>query len=576
MGTTTTMSQNSNGTQALVAAGSAVTVGQIVKLDPNGRLIPTETTDVSGAVGIAMTGVGTTGQSIQIAAFGFTSVLVDNACTFGNYIQLSNSKAGYGDCTSTWPTPRQEIGIASSAANTSAGAEVYITSFAAGGGGVGGGGNPTITTVAFSTTPAFSITGNDIFRMTLTGNVTSSTLTGVTPTKGMLEAFQITQDSTGSRTFVWPSGFITFPAVNYDPGSTTTAQFYYDGVHWQLTGPNGSANEVRYVSGQGNDSNDGLTWETAKKSLSAAYLSATNNTFGAAGVNIFVASGAHWGTTSPACNLNIMGGSDSQYNALTPPTCWINATKAANFIGVGGENTGFANGTAPVLVLSDDAYEPPLQLSNPGTVLSFQNLTYDAGYVGMRLGCDSQSYWTQSGENCIADQVHNITFKNFNGQINATPGAGPTALIGGGSFWLWFDHFGFQGTEGVNSAYATSLTRVSNVVSVVAATPLVTNLGNTLVPGQWIGVFNVDSDRTFEGHFQIVTVTDTTHFTYNNASGNNANGGPDNTISGQGAIILDIGNAFQAGDAYPIKGTYNSGTTYARGDGVLSSGVAYD
>lgn len=56
--------------------------------------------------------------------------------------------------------------------------------------------------VSFTATPTFSaVTG--LSRMILTGNVTSSTLAA--GTDGAQKTFQLCQDSTGSRTFVWPT-----------------------------------------------------------------------------------------------------------------------------------------------------------------------------------------------------------------------------------------------------------------------------------------------------------------------------------------------------------------------------------
>src|ERR1700679_988914 len=61
--------------------------------------------------------------------------------------------------------------------------------------------------VSFSATPTFTATSNaaDDFAITLTGNVSSSTLASAST--GERLSFKICQDATGGRTFVWPSGF---------------------------------------------------------------------------------------------------------------------------------------------------------------------------------------------------------------------------------------------------------------------------------------------------------------------------------------------------------------------------------
>jgi len=72
-------------------------------------------------------------------------------------------------------------------------------------------GNPTVAapweavnTVSFSSTPTFNLSLGQVQTITLTGNVTSSSISnGVA---GEVYQFIICQDGTGGRTFVWPSG----------------------------------------------------------------------------------------------------------------------------------------------------------------------------------------------------------------------------------------------------------------------------------------------------------------------------------------------------------------------------------
>lgn len=64
---------------------------------------------------------------------------------------------------------------------------------------------PGIVVVAYSPTPAFNAAASNGFQMTLVGNVTDSTISGITP--GQLLAFYFVQDATGGRTVSWPSSF---------------------------------------------------------------------------------------------------------------------------------------------------------------------------------------------------------------------------------------------------------------------------------------------------------------------------------------------------------------------------------
>src|ERR1700676_4375464 len=63
---------------------------------------------------------------------------------------------------------------------------------------------PQVATV-FSATPVFNSLVASSFQITLTGNVTSSTVSN--PTAGQEITFIITQDGTGGRTFAWPADF---------------------------------------------------------------------------------------------------------------------------------------------------------------------------------------------------------------------------------------------------------------------------------------------------------------------------------------------------------------------------------
>ena len=86
-----------------------------------------------------------------------------------------------------------------------------------------------LSTVTFSATPTFDGSLGNSFKITLTGNVTSSTFSNAQV--GQQISFLICQDSTGNRTFVWPAnvkGGVTIGTVL----STCSAQtFLYDGTN---------------------------------------------------------------------------------------------------------------------------------------------------------------------------------------------------------------------------------------------------------------------------------------------------------------------------------------------------------
>ena len=91
--------------------------------------------------------------------------------------------------------------------------------------------------VPFSATPAFDLANGDVQTLTLTANVTSSTITIGSGSlfNGAILILWLVQDGTGSRTFAWPSD------VKLAGGAftlTTTADkrdsiiLQYDGTNW--------------------------------------------------------------------------------------------------------------------------------------------------------------------------------------------------------------------------------------------------------------------------------------------------------------------------------------------------------
>jgi len=94
-----------------------------------------------------------------------------------------------------------------------------------------------ITTVAFVATPVFdaSTFPSPLFKMTLTGNVTSSSVTN--PTNGQLITFELTQDGTGSRTFAWPADFKGASPIAPDATLVSLQSFRRDGSFWRAESP---------------------------------------------------------------------------------------------------------------------------------------------------------------------------------------------------------------------------------------------------------------------------------------------------------------------------------------------------
>ncbi len=99
-----------------------------------------------------------------------------------------------------------------------------------------GGGTAAYTTVSYSATPGFvaSSTTSDAWIITLTGNVTSSTLSSATT--GEILTFNICQDGTGSRTFVFPVNVLNAGTIDSTASSCSHQTFVFDGTFAQAIG----------------------------------------------------------------------------------------------------------------------------------------------------------------------------------------------------------------------------------------------------------------------------------------------------------------------------------------------------
>jgi hypothetical protein len=88
--------------------------------------------------------------------------------------------------------------------------------------------------VTFSATPTFDASLGNAQKITLTGNVTSSTLSGATA--GQSLTFVICQDGTGSRTFTWPANVKGATTIGSTASKCSAQTFIYDGTNAYATG----------------------------------------------------------------------------------------------------------------------------------------------------------------------------------------------------------------------------------------------------------------------------------------------------------------------------------------------------
>jgi hypothetical protein len=91
--------------------------------------------------------------------------------------------------------------------------------------------------LAFSSNITFTASSCSDFTLTLTGNVTSSAVSGAVT--GQQIIVSACQDGTGSRTLAWPPNFTRPPTIASAANACTNAAFFYDGSNWRNIGATG-------------------------------------------------------------------------------------------------------------------------------------------------------------------------------------------------------------------------------------------------------------------------------------------------------------------------------------------------
>jgi hypothetical protein len=86
-----------------------------------------------------------------------------------------------------------------------------------------------LSAVTYSATPTFDGSQGGTFEITLTGNVTSSSVANLNP--GLRYIFIIHQDVIGNRTFVWPSGTSGAMVIDSTSQSTNVQEFVWNGTN---------------------------------------------------------------------------------------------------------------------------------------------------------------------------------------------------------------------------------------------------------------------------------------------------------------------------------------------------------
>ena len=237
-GATITNPTIASGTDSGTAISNAVITASNINGTPIGGTAP-----AAGAftnLSVAMAAMSFTSTPVFPAgSYGyFTMTLTNNVTsssitggTNGQLITFDLCQNGSGGFTFAWPTNYTNPPVVSVAANACTIATAFYN----------GGFWTTVSTsqqlligaydaLAFSATPVFPAGSFTSFAMTLTGNVTSSTITG--GVTGELATISLCQDGAGSHTVVWPVNLLYAPTISPAANGCTGIVAVNNGTNW--------------------------------------------------------------------------------------------------------------------------------------------------------------------------------------------------------------------------------------------------------------------------------------------------------------------------------------------------------
>jgi len=203
-----------------------------------------------------------------------------------------------------------------------------------------------------------------------------------------------------------------------------------------------ASDAIQYVSANGNDTNDGLSWDTAKRTVYAALMvlpGGRKSPPTAGKGTVFLSGNGVSSNPISGCGIWLMSSADPNY--ANPPACWLRLSGALSFTCQSGQNSP-GNGHVPACLVdggsSADTNHPVLWLSGGGPSIHLQGLTFPGRGRTVNIGVCSDGTTSSCGS-------VNVLFEAFGagGPHNAT--LGPTIFIGGGTFWIFFRDYVIDG-----------------------------------------------------------------------------------------------------------------------------------
>lgn len=312
---------------------------------------------------------------------------------------------------------------------------------------------------------------------------------------------------------------------------------------------------VQWVSTTGNDSNDGLSFGTAKLTAytAACSLPGGNCSTLTAGIGtIYAGPLSTWGGPGGShAGMWLAGAGDP--NNLSLPTGWLHSAGGITVIGYGGQGASAANGHGPKTELAWGGGTntlPAYWLSGLSLGIHFQNIFWPN--VVSKIGIDSNNSRNGTG-GTSGVWLDNTGFNLGNGSL----GLGPSVDIGSNTFWVWIADSVVSGDIAEDYNFAASPTGLVRSGGVVTG---ITTVTNDIAVGDIITVSN-PNDTSFNGSFPVTAVSGSpqTTVTWSQAVADATSGGGALFTASSFGISINPGTGSGSGLIFIHDSNFNNG-----------------